>query len=96
MDSGNMMIAYVITKRGNRSFWNRVGAAFHNVDGSINVHLDALPVDGQIQLRDYMPRESEDDRADYESRPGPAKVRPRARAKKPRSKASKARPRVRR
>lgn len=35
----------------NKTFWNRVGSAFVNNDGSINVKLNALPVDGEFQLR---------------------------------------------
>ena len=55
-----MKIAYVITKRGERSYWNRIGVGFVNRDGSINVKLDAVPVNGEIQLRDYVPREGSD------------------------------------
>jgi hypothetical protein len=36
----------------------RVGAAFVNRDGSLNVRLDAMPVNGELQIRDYQPRES--------------------------------------
>lgn len=52
-----MKIVYVITERNNKSFWNRIGVAFVNQDGSINVKLDALPVSGEMQIRDYIPRE---------------------------------------
>jgi hypothetical protein len=57
MDASKMKIVYVITTRQNRSFWNRVGVAFVNSDGSINVKLEALPVSGELQIRDYVPRE---------------------------------------
>jgi hypothetical protein len=57
MDSTKMKIAYVISNRNGRSFWNRVGVAFVNNDGSINVKLEAMPVTGEIQIRDYVPRE---------------------------------------
>ena len=43
---------YVVTERGERSFWNRVGVAFTNRDGSLTVKLDALPVSGVLQIRD--------------------------------------------
>ena len=46
-----MMIAYTIVERGDKKYWVRCGAAFHNRDGSLNVRLDALPVNGQVQLR---------------------------------------------
>jgi hypothetical protein len=57
MEQNKMKIAYVITQRKDRNFWNRVGVAFVNSDGSINVKLEAVPVSGEIQIRDYQPRE---------------------------------------
>ena len=33
----------------------RIGAAFENQDGSWNVYMDALPTNGQLQIRDYKP-----------------------------------------
>lgn len=47
-------VVYTIVERprDGRKFWLRIGAAFENADGSINVYLDALPVNGQIQIRD--------------------------------------------
>lgn len=57
MEKGKMLIAYVITNRNGRSFWNRCGVAFVNSDGSINVRLEVIPISGEIQLREYTPRE---------------------------------------
>lgn len=57
MEQAKMKIAYVITQRKDRNFWNRVGVAFVNNDGSINVKLEAVPVSGEIQIRDYTPRD---------------------------------------
>ena len=34
------------------SRWVRVGVAFENKDGSLNVLLDALPLSGRLQIRD--------------------------------------------
>jgi len=34
-----------------RSRWVRVGVAFENKDGSLNVLLDALPLSGRLQIR---------------------------------------------
>lgn len=42
-----------------KSFFVRIGVGFVNQDGSINLKLDALPVNGKIQVRDY---ESEEER----------------------------------
>ena len=60
MSDTKMKVVYVITKRDDKSFWNRIGVAFVNRDGSINVRLEALPVSGEMQIRDYEPREERD------------------------------------
>jgi len=57
MDSSRMKIVYVITERNGRSFWNRCGVAFVNSDGSLNVKLEAIPINGEIHIRDYVPRD---------------------------------------
>ncbi|WP_394836252.1 hypothetical protein LVJ94_05000 [Pendulispora rubella] len=54
----NMKVAYTVSERQGRSFWTRVGVAFTNRDGSINIRLDAVPVSGNLQLRDYTPRDA--------------------------------------
>jgi hypothetical protein len=57
MEANKMKIVYVITERNGRSFWNRCGVAFVNADGSLNVKLESIPVNGEVQIRDYVPRE---------------------------------------
>ncbi len=57
MDASKMKIVYVISERGARKFWNRIGVAFVNSDGSLNIKLEAIPVSGEMQVRDYVPRE---------------------------------------
>jgi hypothetical protein len=57
MEASKMKIAYVITERNGRSFWNRCGVAFVNADGSLNLKLESIPVNGEVQIRDYVPRE---------------------------------------
>lgn len=45
--------AFQITEgKDGKSRWTKVGQAFVNKDGSINVFLDAFPKDGKIQIRD--------------------------------------------
>lgn len=56
MDQSKMKIAYVVTQRGTNKYWTRVGVAFVNKDGSMNVKLEAVPVSGEIHVRDYVPR----------------------------------------
>ena len=34
-----------------KSFWTRIGRAFENKDGSLNIYLEALPTSGKIQVR---------------------------------------------
>jgi hypothetical protein len=63
MDQSKMKIAYVITQRGTNKYWTRVGAAFVNRDGSINVKLEAVPVSGEIHIRDYVPRDEHESSA---------------------------------
>jgi hypothetical protein len=50
-------VALNIIEKGNKTYWSRVGVAYHNRDGSMNIYLDALPRDGKIQIR-------EDDRSE--------------------------------
>lgn len=54
-------VAYTVVERGEgKSFWLRVGTAFENRDGSLNVYLDAIPVNGRLQIREYQPDEERD------------------------------------
>jgi hypothetical protein len=39
------------TEGRDRSRWVRVGVAFDNKDGSLNVLLDAFPLSGRLQIR---------------------------------------------
>jgi hypothetical protein len=40
------------TEGREHSRWVRVGVAFDNRDGSVNVLLDAIPLSGRLQIRD--------------------------------------------
>ncbi len=51
-----LKIVYVITKRDNRAYWNRIGIAFEAPDGSLNVKLEAIPISGEMHIRDFIPR----------------------------------------
>jgi len=57
-----MLGAYIIkdytTRDGEKkSKWMLVGSAFKNNDGSLNVLLDALPLDGKIHIRKIEPKQ---------------------------------------
>lgn len=48
---------------GKRGYWTRIGTAFVNRDGSLNVELEALPVSGRLHIRDF-PAEDQNGRRD--------------------------------
>ena len=58
----NMYEVYTIVE-GNSSnglkkdLWIRIGTAFVNKDGSINIKLNALPLSGKLQLREPKSKE---------------------------------------
>jgi hypothetical protein len=73
-NSAKMKIVWLITERGDRSFWTRIGVGTVNRDGSINLALSAMPIgNGRIQVRDYTPRD-----ADAQDAPPPPSPRGRA------------------
>lgn len=45
---------FSITERGDgqRSIWTRIGAGWVNRDGSLTLRLEALPVNGVLQVRE--------------------------------------------
>lgn len=54
MESINLKDVYTISERGEgqKDRWTKVGIGFVNRDNSINVVLDAFPVNGRFQIRD--------------------------------------------
>jgi hypothetical protein len=55
MDPSRMKICYQINQSSGKSYFNRIGVAFVNKNGSINVKLNSLPLNGEIHIRDYVP-----------------------------------------
>jgi hypothetical protein len=45
-------VVYSIVERNSKKHWLRVGIAFVNRDGSLNVRLDAVPINGQLHIRE--------------------------------------------
>ena len=42
----------IVDKPGqDKSFWVRIGRAFKNHDGSFNLNLDAVPINGKLHMR---------------------------------------------
>ena len=58
---GNKMkMVYTVVERApGKSFWIKVGIGFVNHDGSINLKLDATPVNGTLQIREWEPQRDE-------------------------------------
>ena len=50
---GKRLVVYSVKRtRDDRSIWVRAGSAFVNRDGSINLILDVLPLDGKLHVRE--------------------------------------------
>lgn len=43
---------FSIRKAKGGDIWVRAGSAYTNRDGTMTVHLDVLPLDGQLHMRD--------------------------------------------
>jgi hypothetical protein len=75
--SRNMKAVWAIVERAaggaTKSFWTRVGVGFVNRDGSLTLQLDAIPISGRLQVREWEPYERRTDAA------GDAQGRPRQR-----------------
>lgn len=53
-------LAWHITEKGEKSFWNRIGAAWQHKDGGgFTVQLEVLPIGGRIVLRQPLDDSSE-------------------------------------
>ena len=59
--SADWKVVYAIAERGPKKHWLRIGMAFVNRDGSLNVRLDAVPLSGQLHIRDDAPRSARSD-----------------------------------
>jgi hypothetical protein len=55
---GTRLVVYTITEKpgSEKSFWSKIGNAWINRDLSINIQLDALPVNGKLHLREHPER----------------------------------------
>ena len=52
--SKTMKTVWTIVERGaGRSYWTKVGVGFVNRDGSLTLRLDAVPINGSLQVRDW-------------------------------------------
>ena len=46
------LAVYIVTEVEDHIVWTKVGSAFRNHDGSINLQLEALPLTGKLHIRD--------------------------------------------
>lgn len=49
-------------ERLDKPLWKRVGTAFINRDESLNIFLDALPLNGKLHVRDLKERDEAQER----------------------------------
>jgi hypothetical protein len=57
-------IAYHVLTKGEKTFWNRVGASWLHHDGNgMSLQLETVPVDGRIVLRAPLPANEDGARA---------------------------------
>jgi hypothetical protein len=67
----SMKAVYTVIERGQgKSFWVRIGVGFTNKDGSLNLRLDAIPVNGTLQVRDWVPYDRRPEASDAQGAPG--------------------------
>lgn len=65
-----MKTVFTVVERGQgKSIWVRIGVGFTNRDGSLNLKLDALPVSGTLQVREWEPYERRAEALDAPMRP---------------------------
>jgi hypothetical protein len=65
----HMKSVYTVIDRGQgKSIWVRVGVGFTNRDGSLNLRLDAIPVNGTLQVREWEPGDRRNDSVEAQPR----------------------------
>lgn len=59
IDPGKTLAVFSIRPGRNGSTWVRAGTAEVNRDGSLNMQLDVLPLDGKLHVREAYERRAE-------------------------------------
>ncbi|MGO9838877.1 MAG: hypothetical protein ACLP1X_32250 [Polyangiaceae bacterium] len=73
----SMKTVYTVIERGpGKSFWVRIGVGFTNKDGSLNLRLDAIPVNGTLQVREWEPYDRRPEASDAQGAPGSRSATP--------------------
>jgi hypothetical protein len=70
--SKTMKVVWTVVDRGQgKSFWTRVGVGFVNRDGSLTLRLDAIPISGTLQVREWQEHDRRAESMDTPARPRP-------------------------
>ncbi|MDP9037421.1 MAG: hypothetical protein M3O50_21700 [Myxococcota bacterium] len=70
----SVKVVWTVVDRGpGKSFWTRVGVGSVNRDGSLTLRLDAIPLNGTLQVREWEPLDRRAESAEAPARP---KLRP--------------------
>jgi hypothetical protein len=80
-----MKAVYTIVDRGGKTYWVRIGVGYTNRDGSLNLKLDAIPVNATLHVRDWEPSDRRAEVSDAHPRERGAKPREAARESEPSS-----------
>lgn len=54
---------------GKKDFWQQIGIAYTNKDGSENVYLNALPLDGKLHIREVSDDRGQRDQSRSQPKP---------------------------
>ena len=63
LEHGKRLTVFSIRQQKNGSIWVKAGWAEVNQDHSVNLHLDVLPLDGRLHVREASERASPPPRA---------------------------------
>ena len=48
----------IVQRKGQKPPWLKIGSAFVNKDDSLNVYLEALPLNVELNIREAKPKEN--------------------------------------
>ncbi len=49
-----LKVIWALSERGARTVRTRVGVAWENADGSLSARLEAVPLSGRLEVRDWV------------------------------------------
>lgn len=61
MTGPKRLAVFAVKESNGKSTWIRAGTAWTNRDGSLNVYLDVLPLDGKLHIREALTQERNED-----------------------------------